>query len=232
MRDVSVVAEQTASTAAGGQQQLEQMERTMRAIMDASATVSAKLAVLSEKATSIGSVITTITKVADQTNLLSLNAAIEAEKAGEFGHGFSVVAREIRRLADQTAHATLDIERTVKEMQSAVSAGVMGMERFTDEVKQGAKEVTSISGQLGDIIMQVQSLTPRFESVYEGMEAQATGAQQISEGLSQLSEAIKQTASSIRQSTTSVQLLQDASEQLVQNVASFKLERKDAVHSL
>ena len=72
--------------------------------------------------------------MADQTNLLSLNAAIEAEKAGEYGLGFAVVAMEIRRLADQTAVATYDIEKMVKEMHSAVAAGVMGMDKFSDEV--------------------------------------------------------------------------------------------------
>ena len=85
--------------------------------------MNAKLEVLNEKASNINQVVTTITKVADQTNLLSLNAAIEAEKAGEHGRGFAVVATEIRRLADQTAIASYDIEQLVKEMQSAVSAG-------------------------------------------------------------------------------------------------------------
>ncbi|NJL67659.1 MAG: hypothetical protein HC894_14525 [Microcoleus sp. SM1_3_4] len=73
----------------------------------------------------------TISKVADRTNLLSLNAPIEAEKAGEYGLGFAVVAREIRRLADQTAVATLDIEGMVRDMQSSVAAGVMEMDKFT-----------------------------------------------------------------------------------------------------
>jgi len=120
--------------------------------------------------------VTTITKVADQTNLLSLNAAIEAEKAGEYGRGFAVVATEIRRLADQTAVATYDIEQMVKEMQSAVSAGGMGMDKFSEEVRRGVNEVQQVSHQLTQIIQQVQALMPRFESVNEGMQAQATGA--------------------------------------------------------
>src|SRR4030065_492004 len=100
---------------------------TMKHIVEAAGSISSKFEVLNEKANNINTVVTTITKVADQTNLLSLNAAIEAEKAGEYGFGFSVVAKEIRRLADQTAVATLDIEQMVKEMRSAVSAGGMSV---------------------------------------------------------------------------------------------------------
>ncbi len=95
------------------------------------------MAALSDKASNINSVLNTITKVADQTNILSLNAAIEAEKAGEAGRGFSVVATEIRRLADQTSVSTWDIEQMLKEMQSAVSASVMGMDKFSAR-KSGA----------------------------------------------------------------------------------------------
>lgn len=97
------------------------METTMRQLADSTGSISARLGLISEKANNINGTITTITKVADQTNLLSLNAAIEAEKAGEYGLGFAVVAREIRRLADQTAVATLDIESMVRDMQSSVS---------------------------------------------------------------------------------------------------------------
>src|SRR5213083_3554305 len=165
------------------------MESTMRQIMDASGSITGKLAVLNEKTTNINSVVTTITRVADQTNLLSLNAAIEAEKAGEYGRGFAVVATEIRRLADQTAVATYDIEQMVKEIQSAVSAGVMGMDKFSEEVRRGMREVQEVGGQLSQVIQQVQALAPRVESVNEGMQAQASGAEQITQALTQLSEA-------------------------------------------
>src|SRR5439155_4976801 len=123
-----------------GQQSISRMEETMGLFIEAVGVINSKLAVLNEKAGNINQVVTTITKVADQTNLLSLNAAIEAEKAGEYGRGFAVVATEIRRLADQTAVATYDIEQMVKEMQSAVSAGVMGMDKFSEEVRKGVDD--------------------------------------------------------------------------------------------
>jgi len=223
MNEVTHVAEETAGLAGSGQNSISRMEATMRHIMDAAGSITSKLAVLSEKTTNINSVVTTITKVADQTNLLSLNAAIEAEKAGEYGLGFAVVAMEIRRLADQTAVATYDIEKMVKEMQSAVAAGVMGMDKFSEEVRRGVDEVRQVSTHLAQIIHQVQTLTPRFQTVNEGMHAQATGAQQISETLTQLSEAAQQTAESLRQSNVSIDQLNGAARILQASVARFKL---------
>src|SRR5258708_22470883 len=120
--------------------------------MEASGSITAKLAVLSEKTTNINSVVTTITKVADQTNLLSLNAAIEAEKAGEYGLGFAVVAMEIRRLADQTAVATYDIEKMVKEMQSAVAAGGVGVDKFFQEMVRRLQGVRKGSNPTAPIL--------------------------------------------------------------------------------
>jgi methyl-accepting chemotaxis protein WspA len=226
MHEVGEVSQDTAELAGSGQAAIGKMETTMRQIMDASGSISGKLAVLNEKTANINTVVTTITKVADQTNLLSLNAAIEAEKAGEYGLGFAVVAMEIRRLADQTAVATYDIEKMVKEMQSAVAAGVMGMDKFSEEVRRGVDEIRQVSTQLAQIIHQVQTLTPRFSTVSEGMHAQATGAQQISETLTQLSEAAHQTADSLRQSNLAIEQLNEAARGLQTSVARFKLEAK------
>ncbi|MGD0615223.1 MAG: methyl-accepting chemotaxis protein [Verrucomicrobiota bacterium] len=224
MDEVSHVASDTGHLANSGQAAIARMEATMRQIMEASGVITAKLAALSEKTANINSVVTTITKVADQTNLLSLNAAIEAEKAGEYGLGFAVVAMEIRRLADQTAVATYDIEKTVKEMQSAVAAGVMGMDKFSEEVRRGGEEIRQVSTQLGQIIHQVQALTPRFQIVNEGVRAQATGAIQISETLAQLSEAAHQTAESLHESNLAIDQLKDAARGLQTSVVRFKLE--------
>lgn len=224
MREVTEVAEETATLAGSGQSGLTRMGVTMRQIMEAGSSINARLAVLNEKAVNINSVVTTITKVADQTNLLSLNAAIEAEKAGEYGRGFSVVATEIRRLADQTAVATYDIEQIVKEMQSAVSAGVMGMDKFSEEVRRGVDEVEQVSTQLVQIIQQVQALTPNFETVNEGMQSQSLGAQQISEALTQLSEAAQQTVESLRQSNIAIEQLNDATHGLQEGVSHFTLQ--------
>ncbi len=223
INDVTEVAEQTANLAGTGQKGLARMEATMRQVMEAGGAVNSKLAVLNEKASNINQVVTTITKVADQTNLLSLNAAIEAEKAGEHGRGFAVVATEIRRLADQTAIASYDIEQLVKEMQSAVSAGVMGMDKFSEEVRRGVSEVEQVSEQLAQIIGQVQTLTPQFEAVNEGMQSQSTGAQQISEALAQLTESAQQTLDSLHQSSVVMDQLNSTANDLRTSVSGFEL---------
>ena len=221
MADLSEVADQTSTLAQDGQGGLQRMESTMGQIGAASDLINSRLALLSEKATNIGMVVTTISKVADQTNLLSLNAAIEAEKAGEHGRGFAVVAREIRRLADQTAVATFDIEQIVKEMQSAVSAGVMGIDKFADEVRRGRDAIGEVTTQLGEIITQVQTLPPSFDSVNEGVQSQSISAAQISDALAQLSVASQQTADSLRQSSMAIDQLNDASRGLQSGVARF-----------
>jgi methyl-accepting chemotaxis protein len=226
MNQVSAGAEQSATLAGSGQASLSHMEETMQQVMEAARSIGSRLAVLNEKAGNINQVVTTISKVADQTNLLSLNAAIEAEKAGEYGRGFAVVATEIRRLADQTAVATFDIEQMVREIQSAVSAGVMGVDKFSEEVRRGMQDVHQVGAQLSQIIQEVQALAPRFEAVNEGMQAQATGAEQITEALSQLSEAAQQTVESLRQSNQVIDGLNQASLGLRSSVSRFKLEDK------
>ncbi|SAL32964.1 chemotaxis-related protein [Caballeronia sordidicola] len=223
MNEVSGVAEQSAQLAGTGQIGLTRMEDTMRLVMEAAGSVNGKLAILNERASNINQVVATITKVADQTNLLSLNAAIEAEKAGEYGRGFAVVATEIRRLADQTAVATFDIEQMVKEIQSAVAAGVMGMDKFSEEVRRGMTDVQQVGGQLSQIIMQVQTLAPRFVMVNEGMQTQASGADQITQALAQLSEAAQQTAESLRQSTQAIDDLTHTANGLRTGVSRFKV---------
>jgi methyl-accepting chemotaxis protein WspA len=224
MNEVATVAEQSAVLAGLGQNGLTHMEETMRRVTDAAASINAKLAVLSEKAGNISQVVTTITKVADQTNLLSLNAAIEAEKAGEYGRGFAVVATEIRRLADQTAVSTYDIEQMVKEIQSAVAAGVMGMDKFSEEVRRGMQDMQQVGGQLSQVIQQVQALAPRIESVNEGMQAQSSSAEQITQALMQLSEAAQQTVESLRQSGQAIDDLNGVAIGLRGGVARFTLQ--------
>ncbi|MDQ1834630.1 methyl-accepting chemotaxis protein [Massilia scottii] len=223
MEDATAVADYTTSATADAQQNLKRMDSTMQHMVSATDSINAKLAALSEKASNINSVLITITKVADQTNILSLNAAIEAEKAGDAGRGFSVVATEIRRLADQTSVSTWDIEQMLKEMQSAVSASVMGMDKFSEEIRRSVGEVRQVGEQLSTVMDQVQKLAPQFDLVLQGMQSQAVGASQISDTMMQLNDATQQTVESLKATSEAVHQLQYAASDLQSSVATFSV---------
>jgi len=223
MTEVNDMAGHTGKMAAAGRVNLVGMDGTMRQLAESTSSFGSKLAVISERAANINLAVTTITKVADQTNLLSINAAIEAEKAGEYGLGFLVVAREIRRLADQTAVASLDIERMVKEMQYSVSAGVMEMDKFAEQVRIGVREIGDVSAKLGEIITAVQGISGRFGQVTEGMRAQSQGAEQIREAMIRLAEGAARTASSLNDFNGATVHLREAVGDLKEEVSRFTI---------
>jgi methyl-accepting chemotaxis protein WspA len=225
MDSLNQVSAQTADLAEQGQSGLGHLNATMDRLAQAAQAMSARLAAIREEAADITGVVTTISKVADQTNLLSINAAIEAEKAGEQGLGFLVLAREIRRLADQTAVATLDIEQMVRQMQTAVSAGVMEIDRFAEEVRSGVGNVERVGGQFSQIIGQVRAVSERFDSVNDGMRSQSQGARQIGEAMGQLLEGARQTSASLREFNAATTGLREAVLTLKQEIAKFDLSR-------
>lgn len=209
MQGVASLPEGASKRSHSKQTDLARMGEAMHQMEQASKAISNRLSAINEKADNITTVVTTINKVADQTNLLSLNASIEAEKAGEYGRGFTVVAREIRRLADQTAVATLDIEQMVREMQSAVASGVMEMDRFIAEVRNSVEDVRTISAKLAVIIKQVQALSPQFEEVNVVM--------------INLGEETQETRVSLGETYFAIEQLNEAAKGLQQEMSRFKV---------
>lgn len=223
MQEIAESASGAARKAEESRGGLESMQEAMRRLDEAANSVAARLATISEKAQGINSIVGTITKVADQTNLLSVNAAIEAEKAGEFGVGFLVVAREIRRLADQTAAATLDIERMVRQMQGAVASGVMEMDRFGETLRAGAVEVSRVGERLEGIIGHVEGDVARVAQVTGGMQNQTAGVRQIDDAMRQLAAGAKQTAQAAKDFGGAAADLQESIAGLKSVVAQVKL---------
>ncbi|MEM5385826.1 methyl-accepting chemotaxis protein [Paraburkholderia phymatum] len=224
MDGLSVAAGQSAAHAGASQNGLAHIEETMRSATQAADSLDAKLAILNAKTVDISGVVATIARVADQANLLSLNAAAEAKKAGEHGAGFAVVAAETRRLADQTAVAGHDIEQAVNAIQSAVAACVTGIDAFSEEARRGMHDVQQVSGQLSQIIRDAQTLPPRFQFVDQGIRTQAANAHQMTQALSQLSQTARQTAESLRQSSQAIDDLTLVANQLRTGVSRFKIE--------
>ena len=210
MKKVNSLTQNAAFAAQEGNEGLKGIDATMVKMEEATGSIVTKLQVLNDKASNIAGVVKTINKVADQTNLLSLNAAIEAEKAGEYGSGFAVVATEIRRLADQTAVATFDIAQMVKDVQSAISAAVMGIDKFAEDAHSSVKDVNLISEQLAGVIEQVEVIKPQVET--------------LTEGIAQLNEAAQHTAESLTQTSSSISQLHQAALGLQEGAARFKVE--------
>ena len=223
MEEVNNVAQATAQRAEAGLDGLQAIQTTMGEFEQSRGQLSDKLQLIAQKAEAICGITVTMTKVADQTNLLSLNAAIEARKAGEYGRGFSVVAREIQRLADQAGVATLEIEHTITEMREVVDAGVVSMKGFSTKAAATAERIQTVSHQLTEVIQQVQGLPPRFEMVLQGMQSQSEGAQQITGAISQMSESAQQTASAVQEALRLLEQLRDTTRALQSEVSLFKV---------
>ena len=200
VQTVDAGARRTAEAAAAGRGRLDAMASSMSRLDGATAEIGDRLEVIAEKAAAISSVVTTITKVAEQTNLLSVNAAIEAEKAGEAGYGFLVVAREIRRLADQTAVSTTDIERMVRQMQESVAAGVSEMKRFAAEMRTGTGDAKRVANDLAGIMNEMNAAFASFSEVQRGMASQTAGVAQIEEAVNQVAAGAQQSATSAEES--------------------------------
>ncbi|MCP4699828.1 MAG: methyl-accepting chemotaxis protein [Gammaproteobacteria bacterium] len=224
MTQVADKSGKTAEFASCGQADLVRMGEAISRMGNASNSISARLKNINEKMENVTGVITTISKVADQTNLLSLNAAIEAEKAGEYGRGFNVVAREVRRLADQTAVAALDIEQMIKGMLSAIAAGVMEMDKFMADVQHSAGIASQINAQMNEIIEQVQALSPRFEEVKTAMADQSGFARNIKRAMEDGHEGIQQTTNSLEESFQAIRQLNEAARSLQEEVLQLKLK--------
>jgi methyl-accepting chemotaxis protein WspA len=222
MDQVDAVASGTRAKAAEGRHGLAEIDGAMARLERGAGTVSATLGTISERAAGVNAVVAAMVNVANQTNLLSINASIEAEAAGEHGRGFRVVAQEVARLADRTAAAALEIERMVRDMQASVGGGVREMGAFSEEVRRSAGAVTRVSGRLADVIADVESISRSFGEVAEGMRAQATGADQIRDAMRLLADGAQRTAMALEVTVAAADELRTAVGGLDREVSRFR----------
>jgi len=224
---VTSIARDAADLASGGMENIAQITSSMQCLVEAAGQIGATLAAIRSSTQTITQVISTITAIANRTNLLSLNAAIEAEKAGQYGAGFSVVAREIRRLADQTAMAALDIDAMISTMESSVQQGVADVETYIDRARTGSQKITQISRDVTTILGYTRDLGPQCAQVSRGMQTLAQSSSQIMLAMEQLSQTAVHSRDSIIEFMKVADQLNDAVQGMQAEVARFCLETRE-----
>lgn len=171
----------------------------------------------------IGEIISVIDDIADQTNLLALNAAIEAARAGEQGRGFAVVADEVRKLAERTTKATKEIAGMIRHIQNETKGAVTSMEEGTQKVTYGISLADKAGKALENIVEISQQVTDMVNQIAAASEQQSSASEQISKNIEAISTVTQQTASGIQQIAHSAENLNQLTEQLRMLVARFKL---------
>ena len=222
--ELAAIARQVAEKALSGREQLAKLDSLARDLSASNRTICSQLDIIKQRADKIGPIVKTIAKVADRTNILSINAGLEAEKAGEHGRGFAVVATEVRRLADETAAATLGIERLVHDMLQSVAAGVEEVANYSQPVRHAVGAAEMIGTQLGEIITDVAQLSRSFEHTTEGIAAQSEGAAQIRDSVVQIDCGAGRIADSLEELVLVSTRLEQVVHSLQQQIESFTVD--------
>jgi len=178
---------------------------------------------LGESSQEIGNIVELIEDIADQTNILALNAAMQAAMAGESGRGFAVVADEVQRLAERSANATKQIDALVKTIQADTNEAVSSMEASTTGVVNGAKLAEDAGEALQRIEQVSQEIAGATQTIATQLQAQSQQAESINNSMDVIQKITSQTSEGTEQTTQSIETLAEMSEQLRQTVARFKL---------
>ena len=217
------VAERSVKIASRGAEVVRETISGMDSIRDQIQETSKRIKRLGESSQEIGSIVELINDIAEQTNILALNAAIQAASAGEAGRGFAVVADEVQRLAERSASATKRIETLVQTIQSDTNEAVNSMEQTTAEVVAGARLAEDAGSALGDIERVSHDLSALIQNISTQARQQSTAATDISVSMNAIQEITSQTSQGASQTADSIGYLAQLASDLRRSVAHFKL---------
>jgi twitching motility protein PilJ len=217
------VAQRSVQIAAKGAEVVRQTIQGMDSIRDQIQETSKRIKRLGESSQEIGSIVELINDIAEQTNILALNAAIQAASAGEAGRGFAVVADEVQRLAERASNATKRIETLVQTIQADTNEAVSSMEQTTAEVVAGARLAEDAGLALGEIEKVSNDLADLIQNISEAARQQSAAATNISATMNVIQEITSQTSMGASQTAESIGNLAQLAADLRRSVADFKL---------
>lgn len=201
------------------QETISGMEKIADRVMQTAMTIGT----LGTRSEQIGEIIGTIEDIADQTNLLALNAAIEAARAGEQGRGFAVVADEVRALAERTTKATREISEMIKSIQSETKAAVRAMEEGVNEVEKGASSSMKSGEALQEILSQIGEVTMQINQIATASEEQTATTTEITSNIQQITDVIHQSANGAEETSAAAAQLAEQAQHLQDLVGKFRI---------
>jgi methyl-accepting chemotaxis protein len=221
--DAAGTAEQAGEAAEAGGAVVNQTVADMGSIQEAVRSSAASVQDLGARGEQIGQIIAVINDIADQTNLLALNAAIEAARAGEHGRGFAVVADEVRKLADRTTKATDEIAGSITAIQTETLDAVQRMEAGSARVEQGVNKAHEAGASLERIVGAAQSVTSMIQSIAAAAEQQSAASEEVSRNIASIEAVARQTREGTDQAARAAGDLSTKAERLQTLVNGFKV---------
>ncbi len=221
-KDVSENAQKTAQVSQSGLKSVEESIEGMNDIREQMESIAETIVMLSEQTQTIGGIIATVNDVAEQSNLLAVNASIEAAKAGEQGKGFAVVAQEVRNLAEQSKEATVQVRVILSDIQKAVNAAVMATEQGTKSVEAGMKQTTEAGESIRMLANSIVESSQSATQIAASSQQQLVGMDQIALAMANIKQATSQNVSGIKQAEEAIKNLAELAGQLSSMIETKK----------
>jgi PAS domain S-box-containing protein len=222
-RHVSETAQKTAQISQSGKKSVEESIQAMRRIQEQMESIAESIVRLSEQGQAIGEIIATVNDLAEQSNLLAVNAAIEAARAGDQGRGFAVVAQEVKSLAEQSKQATAQVRTILGDIQKATSAAVMATEQGSKAVEAGVRQSTEAGESIGVLADSIDEAAQSATQIAASSRQQLTGMDQVALAMENIKQAATQNVATTKQTEVSAQNLHSLGQKLRQLVEQYKL---------